>query len=58
MNRMEKNKKLRDELRQSEQHANRFARKTRNRHEEQVLAETVLQFRIILILIFLLIKES
>lgn len=35
MNRMEKNKKLRDELRQSEQHANRFARKTRNRHEEQ-----------------------
>lgn len=36
MNRMEKNKKLRDELRQSEQHANRFARKTRNRHEEQV----------------------
>nr|WP_248629447.1 LCP family protein [Enterococcus cecorum] len=35
MNRMEKNKKLRDELRQSEQRANRFARKTRNRHEEQ-----------------------
>lgn len=34
MNRMKKNKKLRDELRRSEQYANRFARKTIDRHEE------------------------
>ena len=37
MNRMEKNKKLRDELRQSEQRANRFARKTRSEVNSQAI---------------------
>lgn len=34
MNRMEKNKKLRDDLRKSEQHVNRFARKTRANYKK------------------------